>query len=84
MKVGTPGSGLMGANLGAIFARAGHDVLFSYARREKKLERLARDVRKTIRAGPPPRGLAVPPDPAVAYSTPGGSGGGRAAGARRW
>ena len=43
MRVGILGSGLMGAKLGTLFARAGHEVVFSYARSKKKLERLARD-----------------------------------------
>jgi predicted dinucleotide-binding enzyme len=30
MRVGILGSGLMGAKLGTIFARAGHEVVFSY------------------------------------------------------
>ena len=32
MRIGILGSGLMGGKLGTIFARAGHDVVFSYAR----------------------------------------------------
>jgi predicted dinucleotide-binding enzyme len=32
MRVGILGSGLMGGKLGTIFARAGHEVVFSYAR----------------------------------------------------
>jgi len=32
----------MGGKLGTLFARAGHDVTFSYARTEQKLKRLAR------------------------------------------
>ena len=43
MRIGILGSGLMGGKLGTIFTRAGHDVVFSYARSPKKLERLARD-----------------------------------------
>ena len=43
MRVGILGSGLMGGKLGTIFARAGHDVVFSYARRKKKLDELARE-----------------------------------------
>jgi len=43
MRVGILGSGLMGGKLGTIFARAGHDVTFSYARSETKLKKLARD-----------------------------------------
>jgi hypothetical protein len=42
MRIGILGSGLMGAKLGTIFARAGYDVVFSYARSERKLARLAR------------------------------------------
>src|SRR5258708_5744226 len=53
MRVGILGSGLMGGKLGTIFARAGHDVVFSYARSEEKLERLARDVNGNARAGTP-------------------------------
>jgi prephenate dehydrogenase len=40
MRIGIPGSGLMGAKLGTIFARAGHEVVFSYARSRRKLQRL--------------------------------------------
>src|SRR6266700_2940781 len=42
MRIGILGSGLMGAKLGTIFARAGHEVVFSYARSEQKLKQLAR------------------------------------------
>jgi len=44
MRIGILGSGLMGGKLGTVFARAGHDVVFSYARTEQKLKRLARKV----------------------------------------
>jgi predicted dinucleotide-binding enzyme len=53
MKIGILGSGLMGAKLGTIFARAGHDVVFSYARSEEKLKRFAREAGKNARAGTP-------------------------------
>ncbi len=43
MRIGILGSGLMGAKLGTIFAKAGHEVVFSYARSRRKLEKLARD-----------------------------------------
>lgn len=43
MKIGILGSGLMGGKLGTIWARAGHDVTFSYSRSSDKLDRLARD-----------------------------------------
>ena len=32
MRVGILGFGLMGGKLGSLFARAGHEVVFSYAR----------------------------------------------------
>jgi len=53
MRVGILGSGLMGGKLGTIFARAGHEVVFSYARSEQKLKTLARDARGRARAGTP-------------------------------
>jgi len=43
----------MGGKLGTIFARAGHDVVFSYARSARKLERLARTAKGKARAGTP-------------------------------
>jgi predicted dinucleotide-binding enzyme len=53
MRVGILGSGLMGAKLGTLFARAGHDVVFSYARSRRKLVRLAREAQGSARAGTP-------------------------------
>jgi NADP oxidoreductase coenzyme F420-dependent len=53
MRIGILGSGLMGAKLGTIFARAGHDVVFSYSHSERKLKRLARDAQGNARAGTP-------------------------------
>ena len=53
MRVGILGSGLMGAKLGTIFARTGHEVVFSYARSMKKLEKLAREASGRARAGTP-------------------------------
>jgi hypothetical protein len=41
MRIGILGSGLMGGKLGTIFARAGHKVVFSYSRSQKKLDDLA-------------------------------------------
>ncbi len=54
MRVGILGSGLMGSKLGTIFARAGHEVVFSYARRTEKLKQLARDAGESARPGTPP------------------------------
>ena len=53
MRIGILGSGLMGAKLGTIWARAGHDVVFSYARSAQKLKRLAREAQGNARAGTP-------------------------------
>ena len=53
MRIGILGSGLMGAKLGTILARAGHEVVFSYARSQDKLKELARDAGTTARAGTP-------------------------------
>jgi predicted dinucleotide-binding enzyme len=53
MRIGILGSGLMGGKLGTLFARAGHEVVFSYARSEQKLKRLARAAGKRARAGTP-------------------------------
>src|SRR2546425_7881773 len=51
MRIGILGSGLMGGKLGTIFARAGHDVVFSYARSNEKLKKLAREAQGNARAG---------------------------------
>jgi len=53
MRIGILGSGLMGGKLGTIFARAGHEVVFSYARSEEKLKRLAREAKGKARHGTP-------------------------------
>src|SRR5436190_24358837 len=53
MRIGILGSGLMGGKLGTIFARAGHDVIFSYSHSQRKLKRLAREAGGHARAGMP-------------------------------
>jgi 8-hydroxy-5-deazaflavin:NADPH oxidoreductase len=53
MRIGILGSGLMGGKLGTLFARAGHEVYFSYARSEQKLKRLVREARGIAQAGTP-------------------------------
>jgi predicted dinucleotide-binding enzyme len=53
MRVGILGSGLMGSKLGTLFARAGHEVVFSYARSEQKLATLAREAGDKARTGTP-------------------------------
>ena len=51
MRIGILGSGLMGGKLGMLFARAGHEVIFSYAHSDRKLQRLAREAKGVARAG---------------------------------
>ncbi|HTA75519.1 MAG TPA: NADPH-dependent F420 reductase [bacterium] len=53
MKIGILGSGLMGGKLGTIFAKAGHEVVFSYAKTAGKLERLAKEAGNKAQAGTP-------------------------------
>ena len=53
MRIGILGSGLMGGKLGTIFARAGHEVVFSYSRSEQKLKKLAKDAGTKARPGTP-------------------------------
>jgi|SRR5438874_1753207 predicted dinucleotide-binding enzyme len=53
MRIGILGSGLMGGKLGTIFARAGHQVVFSYSRSERKLTRLAKEAGPNAAAGTP-------------------------------
>jgi predicted dinucleotide-binding enzyme len=53
MRIGILGSGLMGGKLGTIFARAGHEVVFSYARTRDKLDTLADEAGRSARAGTP-------------------------------
>ena len=53
MRIGILGSGLMGGKLGTLFARAGHEVVFSYARHQEKLKRLAEEAGGNSRAGTP-------------------------------
>jgi predicted dinucleotide-binding enzyme len=54
MRIGVLGSGLMGGKLGTLFARAGHEVVFSYARSREKLVALAREAGGRARPGTPP------------------------------
>ena len=55
VRIGILGSGLMGGKLGTLFARAGHEVVFSYSHSKRKLERLAREARgrRKAKAGTP-------------------------------
>ncbi len=53
MRIGILGSGLIGGELGKLFARAGHEVIFSYSRDGAKLVSLAQEAGGTARAGTP-------------------------------
>jgi predicted dinucleotide-binding enzyme len=53
MRIGILGSGLMGAKLGTLFARIGHEVTFSYSRSDRKLAQLAREAGENARPGTP-------------------------------
>ena len=44
MRIGIIGAGRIGGNAGRLFARAGHEVLFSFSRDSTKLEALAAEV----------------------------------------
>lgn len=51
MKIGIIGAGNMGAALGKIWAKAGHQVIFSYSRDENKLRQLAASAGETAKTG---------------------------------
>ncbi len=51
MNIGIIGSGHMGSALGRIWARQGHQVIFSYGRDEVKLQRVAEAAGQNARAG---------------------------------
>jgi 8-hydroxy-5-deazaflavin:NADPH oxidoreductase len=53
MRIGILGSGLMGGKLGTIFARAGHDVVFSYSHSREKLQKLAAAAGERATVGTP-------------------------------
>ncbi len=53
MKIGIIGSGNIGATLGRLWAGAGHEVLFSYARDPQRLTELAGPLGPSARAGSP-------------------------------
>ena len=53
MRIGILGSGLMGGKLGTLFARAGHDVVFSYSHSRRKLDTLATQAGTRARPGTP-------------------------------
>jgi 8-hydroxy-5-deazaflavin:NADPH oxidoreductase len=68
MRIAILGAGLMGGKLGTIFARTGHAVVFSYARSNDKLKKLARDAKGDACAGTP--GEAVKEADALLLAVP--------------
>jgi 8-hydroxy-5-deazaflavin:NADPH oxidoreductase len=53
MKIGIIGSGNMGGGLGKLWAKAGHQVIFSYSRDENKLHQLATSAGENAKVGTP-------------------------------
>ena len=53
MRIGIIGSGRIGGNAGRLFARAGHEMLFSFSRDPEKLEALAEETGEGARTGTP-------------------------------
>jgi len=51
MNIGIIGAGNVGAGLGKLWAKAGHQVIFSYSRDENKLLELAIVAGVTAKAG---------------------------------
>lgn len=58
MRVGIVGSGRIGGNAGRLFARAGHEVLFSFSRDPEKLRAMANEAGNGARAGTPAEAVA--------------------------
>lgn len=58
MKIGILGSGNMGAGLGQLWAKAGHEVIFSYSRDEAKLRQLAESAGPHAQVGTPAEAVA--------------------------
>jgi len=58
MRIGILGSGLIGGKLGTVFSRAGHEVVFSYSRSRRKLQRLAANAGGRAQAGTPAEAVA--------------------------
>lgn len=58
MKIGILGSGNMGAGLGLLWAKAGHEVIFSYSRDAAKLRRLAETAGPNAQVNTPAKTVA--------------------------
>jgi 8-hydroxy-5-deazaflavin:NADPH oxidoreductase len=53
MKIGIIGAGNIGSSLGKIWAKNGHELMFSFSRDEQKLKALAASVSATAQVGTP-------------------------------
>jgi len=53
MNIGMIGSGNMGSAIGKLWARQGHQVMFSYSRDLKKLDAIAKSVGANAHTGTP-------------------------------
>jgi 8-hydroxy-5-deazaflavin:NADPH oxidoreductase len=51
VKIGIIGAGNIGSGLGTLFARNGHEVIFSYSRDPAKVQRLANEAGPNARSG---------------------------------
>lgn len=58
MRVGVIGSGRIGGNAGRLALRAGHEVMFSFARSVESLEQAAADAGEGARTGTPEAAVA--------------------------
>ena len=58
MNIGIIGSGNMGANMGKVWARKGHKVLFSFTKVPQKLEAVAEAAGPNARCGKPAEAVA--------------------------
>jgi 8-hydroxy-5-deazaflavin:NADPH oxidoreductase len=53
MKIGIIGGGNMASGLGQFWAKAGHELMYSFSRSEEKLKKLAASVSDTAQVGTP-------------------------------
>jgi predicted dinucleotide-binding enzyme len=53
MRIGIIGAGRIGGNAGRLFAKAGHEVLFSFSRDPQKLDRIVEEAGQGAMAGTP-------------------------------
>ena len=53
MKIGIVGTGFMGSGLGKLFARQGHEVLFSFSRDADKIQQAVNNAGANAKSGTP-------------------------------